>query len=160
MKYNIALISKKEVYFDLLNQLPNIDKIFFFKTIDEFNANQNQENPLLAIFDSDILDKNFKQNLYSIILYNSNYNISLHKTDNILFIPKPFLINDLSNKIEQAARNLLEDNKFITFSDYKVNLKARLFITDGISINLTEKETLLIEYLHKKKDFVTREELL
>ena len=127
---NLIICDSKVIYDILVEIKDNLNCNLLFKTNHEISNINNLENYLIL---TDKKVKNF---------------------DNQILIDN-FPIK-IKNLLEIININLLKKNfnlqSEINIGNYKMNLNSRILFCQGIKLNLTEKETLVILHLKNKKD--------
>ena len=77
------------------------------------------------------------------------------------YITKPFSLDELKARIDNAYLKFNHINEEIDSSEFKLLPEATAFIKSGRTINLTQREYIIFEELYKHKDEpMTRDELI
>ena len=88
----------------------------------------------------------------SLFISKSNQELSLNKKNFLIFNDLPLSVNKLIEIINiQLIKLRFNQQSKINIKGFELNLNAKFFSKDGLSLKLTEKEIEVILYLHKTK---------
>lgn len=154
----MILLYKTNIYLNeiLFNQVDN----FKFNLCHNFSEVINYNYNLLIFEDDDFSpfkDLNITKPIIIItnqpLLANLEEKLYIHKLN------KPINLHLLISLINKIIINI--ENKIIKIDkNITINLTFRNIYFDNISVNLTDKEADLIEYLYRQNNFVSKEQLL
>lgn len=149
-------------------------EISSFNTAEDFYQNHDNEFKGLYLVDwnlpgepgINIISRIRQKDKFSPIFMVSAYS----KNDEILtglkagaddYITKPFSLEELHARIENAQTKYAHINNEIDSSEFKLLPEASAFIKEGKTVNLTQREFIIFEKLYQEKsDPVTREDLI
>ncbi len=173
---NICIIEdEKDIVDALTTYLESKDyNVVSFNNAEEFYSDNGQDFKGLYLVDwnlpgepgINIVSKIRKDDKYSPIFMVSAYS----KNEEIItglkagaddYITKPFSLEELLARIENAQTKFKALNEDIEASDFKLIPEASAFIKQGKTINLTQREFIIFDKLYNESgNPVTREELI
>ncbi len=145
-----------------------------YSSAEDFYLNRSQNFKGLYLVDwnlpgdpgINIIEKIREEDKFSPIFMVSAYS----KNDEIItglkagaddYITKPFSLEELKARIDNAYLKLNHINDEIDSSEFKLLPEAAAFIKSGKTINLTQREYIIFEELYKNKETpLTRDELI
>jgi two-component system alkaline phosphatase synthesis response regulator PhoP len=173
---NICIIEDEEDIVDALTTflISQNYGVISFKSAEDFYENMQKDFKGLYLVDwnlpgepgINIISSIRERDKFSPIFMVSAYT----KNDKILkglksgaddYITKPFSLEELLARIENAQQKLNHISNEINTSDFKLLPEATAFIKEGKTVNLTQREYVIFDKLHSQfGQAVTRDELI